>query len=189
MLPKPPLDECMIGSGDDCLVVLDDPRVSRRHARLKREARYGRSAISGARTGSWRMAFVATASSSSLASRSGSVARRWSPRARGQSRSGAYCAHDLHEHPPRRGTAGHDTDRAFKLDRTKKATGRGTSLTAAHRQWHRPWRCDAHPSFDLTSKGAAAICIGKGMLPCATPNNRRVCRPSTARTVARTGRC
>jgi hypothetical protein len=36
-LPAPPIDEWIIGSDPACALVLDDPRVSRRHARLVRE--------------------------------------------------------------------------------------------------------------------------------------------------------
>lgn len=36
-LPHSPIDECLIGSGDDCAVRLNDDRVSRKHARLRRE--------------------------------------------------------------------------------------------------------------------------------------------------------
>jgi len=37
MLPRPPVDECLIGSADDCSLVLEDARVSRKHAQLRRE--------------------------------------------------------------------------------------------------------------------------------------------------------
>lgn len=36
-LPEPPMNDCLIGSSDTCMLHLDDPLVSRRHARLVRE--------------------------------------------------------------------------------------------------------------------------------------------------------